>query len=343
VLPANPFVAIGSTYRWRDLNANRDYDPGEVDLNPDGPDFISSVVRDFNSLTTVYVDNPDEKQPGQDQLSLSVERELAHNLAVRVSGVYVHSFNEPRRLNTLRPYGAYNIPITNPDPGPDGRVGTADDPGTFVTYYDYPAELAGRAFQRTIQIDDPRSNETHKTIEVAMTRRLTGRWQVMASYSATKNDTLAPKPTGTGFPQAANLDPNTEINTGNQTWEWLGRLSAVYVFPGQVTASANFDHRSGVPQARQALFTGGRQIPSIVLNVEPIGSLRLPNTNVTDVRLEKSFSVLSGHKVLGRVSVYNVFNANTITAWNLRSGTTFLRPTAILRPRILEFSGSYTF
>ena len=32
-------------------------------------------------------------------------------------------------LNTLRPYAAYNVPVTRPDPGPDGAVGTADDPG----------------------------------------------------------------------------------------------------------------------------------------------------------------------------------------------------------------------
>ena len=32
-------------------------------------------------------------------------------------------------MNNFRPYEAYNIPVTNRDPGPDGRVGTADDGG----------------------------------------------------------------------------------------------------------------------------------------------------------------------------------------------------------------------
>ena len=29
-----------------------------------------------------------------------------------------------RIQNNLRPYEAYNIPVTNRDPGPDGEVGT---------------------------------------------------------------------------------------------------------------------------------------------------------------------------------------------------------------------------
>ena len=44
-------------------------------------------------------------------------------------GVYIRTFNEQRLLNILRPYEAYNIPISSPDPGNDGVVGNADDPG----------------------------------------------------------------------------------------------------------------------------------------------------------------------------------------------------------------------
>jgi hypothetical protein len=33
----------------------------------------------------------------------------------------------------------------------------------------------------------------------------------------------------------------------------------------------------------------------------------------------------------------------TVTAWNLRSGSTFLKPSAILPPRIVEFGVGITF
>ena len=42
------------TYDWRDLNGDRDYDPGEVNLDPNGPDFRSGGAQ-LNAFL-----NPDE-------------------------------------------------------------------------------------------------------------------------------------------------------------------------------------------------------------------------------------------------------------------------------------------
>jgi hypothetical protein len=343
ILQINPFVATVTSYRWRDPNGNRDYDPGELNLDPNGSDFIRSVVRDTGTLTSNAAVNPNEKQPGVDQFSLSLERELAANLALSVSGVREHSFNEPRALNELRPYDSYNVAIRNPDPGPDGNAGTADDPGRVMTYYEYPVTLAGRDFQRTVLIADRRSNETHDTLELALTKRMSNRWQLLGSYSVTKNAALSPKTRGTAYHAAASLDPNTEFNTGDHTWEWLARLSGVYMLPARVSLSANYDHRSGNPQARQVLFRGGTTIPSITLNVDPLGTLRLPNTNVVDVRADKSFALPNQQRLTLRVNMFNALNANTVTSRVVLSGATYLRPTGILGPRIFEFVASYSF
>ena len=91
------------------------------------------------------------------------------------------------------------------------------------------------------------------------------------------------------------------------------------------------------------LFTGGRQIPSIVLNVEPLGTLRLPNTNTVDLRLEKSFGFGQGQKLTVRASIYNTLNVNTVTARTLQSGANYLRPTAIMPPRFVEFGASFSY
>ena len=63
-----------------------------------------------------------------------------------------------------------------------------------------------------------------------------------------------------------------------------------YNFPADVMLSANFEHQSGEVFARQVRFTGGETIPKIVLNVEPIGSQRLPNLNLLTFRVEKGTS-----------------------------------------------------
>ena len=41
---------IGATFRWRDLNGDRDYTPGEVNLDPNGSDFISITGGSSNVL-----------------------------------------------------------------------------------------------------------------------------------------------------------------------------------------------------------------------------------------------------------------------------------------------------
>jgi hypothetical protein len=81
----------------------------------------------------------------------------------------------------------------------------------------------------------------------------------------------------------------------------------------------------------------------MVLNAEPIGSIRLPNTNIVDLRVEKSIRLSTRQRVLVRANLYNVTNTNAIASWTVRSGPDFLKPTAITLPRIIEFSGSYSF
>ncbi len=129
VLGANQNVQTATTFLWRDLDGDREWDLGEANLDPNGADFVSRTG--FQNLVT----NPDELQPKQDEFMASLEHELMANFGVRVTGIHSIARRDFRLQSTFRPRAAYNIPITNPDPGEDGRVGSADDPGTSVTYY----------------------------------------------------------------------------------------------------------------------------------------------------------------------------------------------------------------
>jgi len=328
VVAANRNNRTTSTWIWHDNNNNRLYEPGEVDLNPNGPDF-----RGIAGVTDA-VPNPKEPQPKSDEWSLTFEREIVRNWSVRGTGVYARNFDLRRLQETFRPYELYNIPITNPDPGFDGRPGTSDDPGTFITYWDYPASLTGRQFAGTMLVGWPGS-QTYKTIEVAATRRMSNRWQSNVSFSFTR--------TNSPFDDRQPLNPNSEINTANRYWEYTGKISGGYVLPFDVIASANFERRQGLPQARQHQFTGGNAIRSIVLNVEPVGSIRLPSTNLVDFRFAKRIHIARSHTLEGRFDFFNVFNANFVTNRNLRSGSTYLVPSAIILPRILQMGVTYNF
>ena len=329
----NPYTAVTATYLWHDLNGNRLYDPGEVNDNPNGPDFLSS------NAPVSGVSNPNEKPTGTDQLALTLERQLASNFAVRVSGVRIRTFNEQRLLNILRPYEAYNIPISSPDPGNDGIVGNADDPGRTLTYWDYPASLRGRAFEKFMIINDPRSSETHTAVDLQLVKRISNNWQFLAAYTATKNDGFVGHPLN----RAAEYNPNAEINTGDKSTQTTFRMSGLYRLPYGVAVSANFNSESGAPQSRQVLVRGGTQIPNFVINTDPLGTLKLPTTSYVDLRIDKSFQVLGSQRVAVRVNFFNLLNANTIQTWNQRAGPTYLYPTLILRPRLMEFGAQYTF
>ena len=142
---------------------------------------------------------------------------------------------------------------------------------------------------------------------------------------------------------AAPANPNAKIFKDDRTRETTGKLSGAYMLLRNMLASANYEYRSGLPFARQVLFTGGVTIPSIVLNVEPIGTYLLPDLHLLDVRLEKRFVLLGTDSVMLRANVFNVLNRGTVTGVTMRAGATFLRPTAIMPPRIMELSASYSF
>ena len=328
VLGANQNVQTATTFLWRDLDGDRQWDLGEANLDPNGTDFVSRTG--FQNL----VPNPDERQPKQDEFMASLEHELMANFGVRVTGIHSIARRDFRLQSTFRPRTAYNIPITNLDPGEDGRLGSEDDPGTPVTYYEYSPLLQGARFNETRLINSA-EDSTFSSIDVALTRRLADNWMMQASFSGTSknNQNVA------GLPQD---NPNADLNQSDRTFEWISKLSGSYRFPFDILASALFELRSGEPWARTVLFSGGTTIPTLVVNVEPIGTRSYPNVHHLDIRLEKAFRLVN-HEVALRFNVYNVLNSNmTITA-NTRSGSTFGRPLTILPPRLAEISASYKF
>ena len=120
----DPNKSVVTTYVWRDLNGNRNYDAGEVNLDPNGPDFVANNAG-------VGVINPDQKPDISNEYSLSLERQVGRDMGVRFTGLYSNDVNVTMTPNTKIPYEAYTIPVTRPDPGPDGLVGNADDTGTM--------------------------------------------------------------------------------------------------------------------------------------------------------------------------------------------------------------------
>lgn len=333
-------VITTATYRWRDLNLNRDFDTGESNLNPNSSDFLGLALSGTFSSGARGTVNPDEKQPYTDEYSLQFEHQLIEDLAVRFTGIHARVKNVVRLKNVYRPYEAYNIPIDSRDPGPDGVVGSTDD-GGIIRWYDYPASLAGAQYQLGTYVNDPKANEKYNAVEVALSKRLSRNWQMQLSYSASKKDLpLIPVLESDTF---NTQDPNAEIFSEDNTWEKTTRASGSYSFPYRIQASVRFERRNGTPWARTAILDGGTQIPNITVRVEPIGSKQLPDVNLLSLRGEKRFGLSATRDLNLRVNLHNVTNTTVPTSVNTLSGSSYGVLTGQVLPRILTFEVEFRF
>ncbi len=346
IISVNQNTIATTIWDWHDNNGNKLYEPGEVNLDPNG--------RDFRSIagTTLGVVNPNEKQPKTDEFSLTFERELFANTAARVTGVYSRNFNA-YGLSEISRDGQYTIPITNRDPGPDGQLGHGGRYGPDVHLLRVPLEPGQR---RVLEDDD--HQQPRRGCEL---QDLRGRGHETACQGvAGRHVVLEHVDRRPDFVRRLGLrarqrflrqfgthrcltNPNQAFNTANNTREWQAKVSGAYNLPYGIVASANYDIRSGGPQARQVLFTGGQTIRSIALNVEPIGTFSLPNTHELDVRAAKRLDLGGARTVELRFDLYNALNKGTVTTQNLQSGTSYLRPATILFPRILQIGATFNF
>jgi len=319
---------VTTTYRWRDLNGNGDYDPGEVDLNTNGPDFVSIA-----SGTTTLV-NPDLRNPYTTQFTVGVDRELMPNFAGRFNYIYLSQTDLSSTINVLRPYNIYEALAPRQDPGPDGTLGTTDDGGNIVLY-DYPAAYRGSAFVSNMRVNgDAAHRPVFKTYEVVLTRRATGRWGLLGSASATKNHrylTVVPS------------SPNDDYFNVDDTWDWQAKITGNYEFPLKVTLSGSFQAYSPVKGQRTNLF---RNIPSLstaTIRMEPFGETQGSARTLLNLRFSRTFAV----RTTGRLKVgFDLMNAlNGASPWmqSYASGPTFANILQIDSPRIARGSLTFSF
>jgi hypothetical protein len=316
------------------LDGNGNYEPGEVDLNTNGPDFISTT----NIANTVL--NPNLELGHQQEVTGSIEHELGTNIAVRGLYLYKRLGNLFSSVNVLRPYDSYNIPITRRDPGPDGILGTADD-GALVTLYDYDPAFRGSNFVGNKNVNrEAARDDFYQSVEMALNRRLANNWSVLASFTATKFHQWL-----VGIPQSPNDDPFS-LDTN---WRWNFKLNGNYSLPHDIIVGAIVDVYSGFLGQRTYVFRPTdpsgpplRQLASVTMRLEPFGSQREAALPVMNIRVGKKFTF--GRKSLqASLDVLNVSNSNGIKAATYVSGPSFGTVTSIQGPRLLRLGLSFRF
>src|SRR6266545_2479411 len=337
----NRNATANAVFTWHDLNSDKLYQPGEVNLDLNSSDFRSITAASNQIL------NPDLKSPDIWETTASFERELAANMGLRlmyvnkvVSGSIVNSTNSTVSINTLRPYSAWSVPITRRDPGPDGIPGNTDDAGK-VTLADYSAAYRGAGFVNT-QIVNATNTDRFHSVETTLTKRFSSRWTGQVSYFAVKNHRWL---------ASVFNSPNDQFFPIDETWSWAGNVTGSYRLPGDVSVSGFLQSKNGVKGQRTYNFRqvdpdGGPAIAqngNTTLRLEPYGKEKLSAQNILNLRASKDFSLGGGRRLDVDVDVFNVLNAATPTAANFQSGPSFGYVTGVIPARIARLGARFLF
>jgi hypothetical protein len=310
-------------YSWSDLNRSGVWERGEEGelIESRGGVELESIDRrlQLSSLREV---------------AASLERELLANVGIRTSVVWRGERQHYLRQNANRPFEAFTVPISVQDPGPDGTE--HDRPA--IQAYNLPADLA-RLPQANIVRNVPGADSHYWTWDITANRRASRRWSLVAGFAHTWNRDQANAYAGQIVRQNPYpLTPNDLINAGvDGRYEfrtWSAKIYGTYSGPWDLRVTPYLRHQSGQPFGRTVSTT--LSYGNIRILAEPMGTRRMDNITIVDMRIEKGFRLADGHRVAAFVDAFNLLNGNPEEAVSWASGPSFLRPLNIIAPRILR-------
>jgi hypothetical protein len=327
-------ATANAVFLWHDLNGDKLWTPNETNVDVNGGDFVSITAASNYQLS------PDLRQPNTWETTASYERELADNLGFRV--MYINRIVEAtlETINALRPYGAYNVPITRRDPGPDGVLNTSDDGGR-VTLYDYAAAYRGAAFVSNKRVNAD-NTDRFDSVEFTLTKRASDKWMGQVSYFVVKNHQWL---------DGVFQNPNQEFFPRDDTWAWAGNISGTYPLPYGLSVSGFLQSRSGVKGQRTNVFRtadpdGGPSISNAgntTIRLEPYGTRSLSAFNILNFRATKDIRMNGGRRLSLDLDLFNLLNLATPVAAEFASGPTFGYVTDVTPPRIWRIGARFTF
>src|SRR6266511_3793661 len=325
-------------YTWTDRNVNGRWDPGEE----------GTLITQRGGQGSAQLD-PNLREQYTREIATFLEHELMPSFALHFGYVYRRIGNLNVLYNTNRPLSAYNVPTTILDPGPDGRLGTANDGAPIPGFNLNPANLALPVVNTRTNL--PGIAEFH-TIEYNATRRQTGNWALAASGSIRLNRdhdigyfgnnlrhlTASPAPMPTTMNDFINTDDGRFVFT-----TWTFKLNGSYRTKWNITATPALRAQSGQPFGRVIVATAANGINYGTQRIlaEPIDSRRQDNIVVLDTRVEKAIRLTGSQKLIGFFDIYNITNSDAASNITWSSGASFLLPSTIIGPRIMRFGVKY--
>jgi hypothetical protein len=334
----NPGVTLGSTanpniaekfvtYNWNDANGNRRYDAGETVGNPTARQVSGTIAL-----------NPDIKQPYTHEAGVFFEQQLTETIGTRLGFVYKteddltgNTFPGRDALN-----GAYSVPFSFVDRGPDNVLGSGDDQN--ITLFGIPSGQTGSFPVNQVVDNVPGRQSRYRTAEAQMTKRFSNRWSAAMGGAFTWSSDF-PETVANSYPRNPNL-PGLEDKTF-----WSFKATGSYDAFWGIRISPVLRHQSGTNYARTLAVPGtagnafGLVFPASTIYTEPADSRRERNIWVFDTRLDRTFTITGRVRVRGFLDFFNITNSSSPETITRSTGANFLRPAAILAPFTVRLGG----
>ena len=321
-------------HRWSDANRDGRWNEGEQ----------GALVSSRGGAAIESLD-PNLENSRTDEIAAFFEHELMANFGVRTGYVWRGVRNQYARINAAQPYSAFTVPVQVPDPGPDGRIGTADD-GAALTAYDLDPAFRGRTpINMTTNVAGGEGD--YHTFEITGTKRMSNGWSLLASYGYTKSfDNGQTAFLGNTIRQnALPATPNDKINTADGRYEYSRqnvKFSGTWNSPWWgISVSPMLRYQQGFPFGRT--FAATLSYGSVRFLAEPLGTRRQDAIAIADIRIEKTAKIGARRDISVFFDIYNLTNDNPAQNLQWSSGTAFNRPLSIVPPRLARIGLKLNF
>lgn len=344
---AQASVAGTRTYRytWNDVNSDRRFTANETG---------ALLSLDDPATRPISID-PDLRPTHTDEFTAGLVHELMPNVSASATFLARNDKNFDWRINRDVSAADYTA-VNGIDPGLDGVRGTSDDGGALLFY-----ELSAtkRALSPNFITTRPGFTQEYRGVELAVNRRLVGRWQAVGSvtfgvqrerFGGTPEGLLAvgvinppALPAGLPTPQDVDKMDGTRIDTSIPV---IGKLMGSYQLPFRISVSGFYQYLAGSPFTRtvNAVSALGRNLNqgNVVIHAGERNAESYDSLHLMDLRLNYDLPI-SRLNASFALDVFNATNANTVTRVNPLSGANFNRVVEFVPPRVLRFGVKVRF
>jgi hypothetical protein len=271
-----------------------------------------------------------------DEVTLGLDFQMNADWTGRVNVVRKWDRQGSQTLNAALPYEAYTQSVIQTDPFDGKQYEIWSIPTDYPTFG-----------QRIDRYQNYGGHNSYLGYEVTVNKRMSDDWQILISGG---HDYRQERCTSESFSSFSGYgcggglhdNPNEALyDPSLRDWEWNFKAMGIYELPGGLDFSSIWKSQSGQKYGRQVRLRDSNN-RTVTIAVDR-NKHQLNTLHLLDIRLAKLFQVSDNHSIEANFDLFNSLNSSAVVALNLRSGSTYQRPSSIVPGRIIRLGVRWKF